>query len=582
MILVLGSGWTGTRLCLRDPRRFITTTRTLEKLSKLTARGINAIQFDLQREETWSNLPPKSDIEATIFTFEILATCLPDLKRLLDKHIPTNQPILCLGTTSCFEAESHESIVSETAPLTGKSIFGTSLADRVKGEEWILAKGATVLHLSGIAGGEDEESGSEYGPSRSIKSFLSAGYIQNGLRLMNFIHINDICKIILILIKKIKEQDGIENSNCICGQRIITSCGAFRVQDWIQALNMDPLPEIPPPDISFKRSKILSISKLVALLPEDYEWTLPVPGVEPVSRGLPTTGLDADVAAAQDRQWELLKENFRGKWQGNTIWYKNKGNENDVNLDHQTFITEMKGATLPAPTLINKSQIQFYFLDAETGVWRGSGLRSTPEGEKVLPLCKKTYTTESNFQFQGVGGRCAVDTNTDNFGAELNFFYERSKSMIIAMYCPDSTGRLLLDSVCIGPLRCGLGCSFSLKPPQSEARGSIDALLLSLQGKTCRKQWRSRSCALIINETNGGELCEYPTTSIQSFSDQERVVQLFDDDLVCSIPASIQAGVGCELYFGCFHTPNYAQIVTLTYDSNGKIERYTLEKWSSN
>ena len=157
MILVLGSGWTGTRLCLRDPRRFITTTRTLEKLSKLTARGINAVQFDLQREETWSNLPPKSDIEATIFTFEILATCLPDLKRLLDRHIPTNQPILCLGTTSCFEAESHESIVSETAPLTGRSTFGTSLADRVKGEEWILSKGATVLHLSGIAGGEDEK-----------------------------------------------------------------------------------------------------------------------------------------------------------------------------------------------------------------------------------------------------------------------------------------------------------------------------------------------------------------------------------------------------------------------------------------
>ena len=432
-----------------------------------------------------------------------------------------------------------------------------------------------------------KKNGSEYGPggpSRSIKSFLSAGYIQNGLRLMNCIHINDICKIILTLIEKIKEQDGTENSNRIREQRIIASCGAFRVQDWTRALNMDPLPEIPPPDISFKRSKILSIAKLIALLPEDYEWTLPIPGVEPVSRGLPTTGLDADVAAAKDRQWELLKENFWGKWQGNMMWYnKKKGNGDDGNLDHQTFIAEMKGTILPAPALIKKSQYHIYFLDAETGVWHGTGLRFAPKGEKILPLNRKTYTTESSFNFQGMGGQCNVDTSTGSFGAELNFFYERSRSMIIVMYCLDSTcGRLLLDSVCICPFRCGLGCNFPLKPPQTEARGSVDALLLSLQGKTCRKQWKSHSCALIINETNGGKLCEYPTTSIQSFSDPERVVQLFDDDLVCSFPASIQAGVGCELYFGCFHTPNYAQIVTLAYDSNGKIEQYTLEKWSSN
>lgn len=570
MILVLGGGWTGTRFCLRDPSRFITTTRTLEKLSKLKAMGINAIQFDLQREETWSNLPPKSNIEATIFTFEILATCIPNLKRLLDKHLPVYQPILCLGTSSCFEAENHESIVNETAPLTGKSVTGTSLADRVEGEEWILAKGAIVLHLSGIVGGE---SSSGYGPSRTLKTFLSMGYIQNGLSLINCIHMNDIYKITQILIKKIKEYSSMEDSNHIHGQRIIASCGAFRAQDLTRALNIDLLPEIPPPDISFKRSKILSIAKLVTLLPEDYEWTLPVPGVEPVSRGL------RKMDAAQDMYWKLLKENFRGKWQGNTTWYiKNQGNGNGGNLDHDTFIAQMKGATLPAPALIKKSQHHIYFLDAETGVWHGTGLRFTPEDEKVLPLNRETFT-ESAFLFQGMGGQCNVDTNTNRFFAELNFFHERSRSMIIVMYCLDSAcGRLLLDSICICPFRCGLGCNFPLKPPQTEVRGSVNTLLLSLRGKTCHKQWRNRTNAL--NEANGGELCEYPTIAIQSFSDPERVVQLFDDDLVCSIPATIQPGGGCELYFACFHTPNYTQILTLTYDSKGKIEQYTLEKWS--
>ena len=151
--------------------------------------------------------------------------------------------------------------------------------------------------------------------------------------------------------------------------------------------------------------------------------------------------------------------------------------------------------------------------------------------------------------------------------------------MIIAMYALDSAScRLLLDSVGIAPFRCSFGCDFPLKPPQSEVRGSIDNFMQLLQGKTCRKQWRSYTRAL--DETDGGELCEYPTKSIQSFSDPDRVVQLFDDDLICSIPADIQAGGGCELVFGCFHTPNFAQMITLTYGSNGKIEQYILEKWS--
>jgi hypothetical protein len=53
------------------------------------------------------------------------------------------------------------------------------------------------------------------------------------------------------LIKKTKEDGSIEDSNhiSVCGQRIIASCRAFRGQDLTRALKMDPLPEIPPPDL---------------------------------------------------------------------------------------------------------------------------------------------------------------------------------------------------------------------------------------------------------------------------------------------------------------------------------------------
>ena len=591
--LVLGGGWTGRRICLRDPTRFVTTTRTQEKLSELTSLGINAVQFDLMDDTTWSNLPDKSDVEATIFTFEILSTQLALFVRLWKNHIASDKPVLCFGTSSCFQGGGdHMSVINESLPLTGKGVTGASLEDRVKGEEWMLKNGATILHLTGTVG--DEESDGKFGKStpRTIRSFISKGYIRNGLRLVNVIHINDIYKIALVSIERLRlehqqntqdvsTKDGLEVH--ARGERILASCGAFRVRDWVEALKFDPLPEILPPDVTMQRSKIVSIAKLSAFLPADYKWTLPL-AVEPVSRGLPTIGPLAPTGVdgvAHDRQWELMKSNFRGKWHGKMIWYKkDKDDEKSSKMDHQAFIAEMKGPILPKPDLVSEGcQYHIYFLDADTGIWHGTGLRFAPNGEKILTLSRKTYNKSGkSFNFKGMGGQCSVDTNENIFAAELNFFYKRSRSMIIAMYKLDSAmGKLLLDSIGVSPFRCSLGCEFPLKPSQVQVRGSLDTLLVSLEGKSCRKQWMS--CTYVLNETSDGKVCEYPTKAVLFFSDPNRVVQLFDDDLMCSVPSEVQAGSGCELVLGCFHTTDYAQFITLTYDSNGKIERFTLEKW---
>ena len=198
----------------------------------------------------------------------------------------------------------------------------------------------TILHLSGIFGDDETNKGScGYGPPQYIKTFLAKGYYKNGFALLNYIHVNDICKIIDILIKKIEDSNN--DAGFVRGQRILTSCGAFRVQELVRAFGMDLLPEIIPPDSTMERSKILSIAKLHALLPQDYDWTLPIAGVEPVSRGLPTTGsvkVDA-TGAAFDRQWELCKINFRGKWQGRMVQYqKDKGEKHGGKVSHDSFI----------------------------------------------------------------------------------------------------------------------------------------------------------------------------------------------------------------------------------------------------
>ena len=573
MILLLGAGWTGTKMCLRSPSRFVATTRSSEKLQNLTSKGLNVVQWDLLKEDTWCNLPPKSDIEATIITFEILASQQSQWELLWEEHIAADRPVVCFGTSSAFKSGGYDSTVNEMAPFSSHvSYSGTPMTDRVKGEEWALSKGATVLHLSGLISDEEEES--RYGVSneRTAKSFLSKGYLKNGLQLLNVIHINDIYNISLLVIEKLKD-----GNPTVKGQRILTSCGAFRVQDFTRALNMDPLPEIIPPHSTMDTSKIISTAKLVSLLPEDYKWTLPVSGVEPVSRGLPTIKMGTRTTGPDnDKQWELLKKNFRGKFRGIAKWYKkDKGEGNGGKLEHEAFIAEMKASILPNPVIVSEDpQYYIYTLDADTLIWHGTELS---KGDRIIPVYRKTYNNHGrNFCFEGLGGQCSTDTKVDLFAAEINFFYERSRSMIIPMYTLNSTtNRLLLETVVITTLRCSFGCNFPFKPPQSEVRGKVEDLIKSLKGKKCHRQTMDSAFVL-----SSGEECEYPTEPIQLFFDSERVVQLFDDDIVCSLPPDIQPGKECELVCGCFHTATYAQIFMLSYNSNGTVEGYMLEKWS--
>jgi len=573
MILVLDNGWIGPWLCLRDTASFITTSCSVEKLSELSALGIKVVHFDLYNEETWSNLPHQSEIDAAVITLEtVLGVRLPQLNRLWETHL-ASKPVICFSSFSSFQSRP---IVDETTPLTcGSDKAGTG-TDRVKGEELILSKGGTILHLSRIVvDGEnnatdprtDQSCTATYGPPQTIKSWLSKEYFKNGLMLLNCIHINDIYKIANTLIEKIKK-----DSDCaehVRGQRILTSCGSFRVQDLARALNMELLPEtIPSTHSAMENSTILCISKLLALLPEDYEWALPVPGVEPVSRGLPTS---------YDRQWELFETYYDGKWQGKTARYKSTGHGGA--LDHSTFIDGIKAAQLPIPVSVDQWEAELYFPNAETAIWQGTGQRF-PQGKKILEFRRKIFNDSGIFFcFEGSLGHTGVNTSSDTLLMEVNFFYQRSRSTIVVRYTSDSNSdRLLLAYISITPFRCGLGCEFPLKPPQDQVRGSIDSFIRSLEGKSCHRQWRSKTHAL--DETDGGELCRYPTSSIKLFSDPDRVIQLFDDDIACSIPSDLPAGGACELVFGCFHTPDYAQMITLTYDSNGKIERCTLEKWT--
>ena len=561
--LVLGGGWVGARYCLLNPSACIATTRSEDKLSVLKSLGIEAVEFDLAREETWSNLPPKDEVSATTITFPLSKSQVPHWDKLLAGHIAVDKPLVCLGTTSVFQVGDHESVVNENTALIDTA--GSLLADRSEGEKWVLSKGAAVLHLSGIVGDHDEGT-NVYGTPRSIHLVFQPGRIhifRNGLQLMNVVHVKDICKIVALIIDKFAD---------VRGERLVVSCGAFRGKDLAKGLSLAALPDILPPDESMKGSKILSTAKLCSLLPAEYEWTLPVPGVEPVSRGLPAVGnlTYFPNCAARNRQWELFKHNFLGKWQGRGLWYDSD--------DHTSFVANLRSKELPPPSkIMPEMESSFYSLDADTVLFRGKGFRISPGGERKF---SRTTFDELGHRFLigQTGGQCSVDFKSSSFGMEINFFHERSRSMIVVLYKPGSTsGKFFLDRICIAPFRCGLGCSFPLKPLQTAVRRSVSTLLAGLSEKTCRMQWMSHSHAL--DETDGGEVQTMPTRSMLLFEDSDsRLVQSFDDDLVCSVPLEVAADQDSKLVFGCRHTDHLFQAVTVSY-SNGKLDRNVYERW---
>ncbi len=112
--------------------------------------GLQAVEFDLAREDTWTNLPPPG-----------VSVCnchrQLDYPALLAEHIAVGKSILCLGTTSAFQVGDHESVINETTPMTGVSVTGESLQIVSKGKTGCYPGGAAILHLSGIVGDVKEE-----------------------------------------------------------------------------------------------------------------------------------------------------------------------------------------------------------------------------------------------------------------------------------------------------------------------------------------------------------------------------------------------------------------------------------------
>ena len=711
-IVVLGGGWVGTRFALLHKPQFnkiIVTSRNDEKVNEQSKCGFNSIKFDIEDEITWKNIPISSNNDISyIITFALDEKFIEIYNKLWVKLNLKEKNVFCLSTTSVYGYKNQHSILTESSPLTGLGVTGKPLTNRIKGEEFVLNNNATILHISGICGDEVENFDTNtattannnnellnkvIGSPRCVKTFIDRGYFKNGLKNINLIHVNDICNIITILLSKIYQ-----NTISINNHRINLSCGAFRIQDFVKALDKSLLPEVVEPiDINFKGNKIVSIEKLLNLIGYKYQWTLPITGVEPTSRGISTKSMKHSVqwdesGDEHDQQWNLMKTNFEGKWVGEAVWYKrenldkiNSSSSNDdgqndeenkkaiiTNENYKKFYDFLSNDDLHVTTsatnsihntnaaLVSRVQSEYfiYFLDSDEGVWHGKGLRFAKNGEKKLSISRnKTNSNGQAFEFPSFGGQASInlyehDSSSSSGGgsvekpvsmlaSELNFFYKRSRSMVICIWklhkdSSSGSSSFMLDSLCITPFRCALASSltsssgsncfylFPHKISQALLRRRVFDLISDIQEidnpnpihitrmirshtvamttETILSSYHSRSyLKLLLYSMNDACMSEekkqnlmtkinntYSSSSSSGSSivddimseKDNHLIQSFDDDIICCIPKNIDISSSSEfeIIAAVKHSSDFFQIVTLKYQK-GKLDYYQMEQW---
>lgn len=172
-ITILGTGYVGSQLLKRYPGAAATR--------RSVATGTHV--FDLEDETTWS-APPLAG-RRVIWTFP--AAPLDRVRSFYGRHLRQAAQIIVLGSTSAYHVSEAQAALApsirEDAPLDTSQ-------PRVQGEEWLRSRGATVLRLAGIRG-----------PGREPADWLRRGRIDDGARIVNLIHVDDIVAVIAAVLE---------------------------------------------------------------------------------------------------------------------------------------------------------------------------------------------------------------------------------------------------------------------------------------------------------------------------------------------------------------------------------------------
>ncbi|XP_035679696.1 uncharacterized protein LOC118418013 isoform X1 [Branchiostoma floridae] len=249
-VLVVGAGFVGSSLAtsLRSEGVQVYCTRRQEG-------GEGTVQFVLEEEETWGNLP--REVDGVVWTLP--ARPFSQVRRFYDTYLQSildsKKPVIVYGTTGRYQVEEEHQWVDE------KTKYGQTASGREEGEDFLQEKGATVLVLAGIWGE------SKTGETRSLKSWIEKGYHVNSInKFLNLAHVDDI----------VMATQEVLNRSEFRGQ-VINVCDGQPMlwRDIVLGFGL----ELPPmtqdrgsPGISQRPSKRVSNSLLQSIMGKDYKF----------------------------------------------------------------------------------------------------------------------------------------------------------------------------------------------------------------------------------------------------------------------------------------------------------------------
>lgn len=260
-----------------------------------------------------------------------------------------------------------------------------------------------------------------------------------------------------------------------------------------------------------------------------------------------------------DRQWELNRRNFAGRWCGESHWF----------LRAQDGVLDLERPSRVIPDTCYAIR----FFDDDHGEWDGSGLLLAPGGCRRLELARDSYNRGGQcWQFEGAGGQSSLtrDPAAARWGHEINLFHGRSRSMLVLLWGRQGPGgegsgedRWRLEAVGAVAFRC------SLTTPPDPPRGSAQDAWTLL---AAQRGWPGQ-LERLRPEAESGE--PPPPEACAPFAPEafalHPVTAAFADGLVCSVPEwlpeeAFTLQVGCRLGEGRFDQ------ISLQFNPEGRLE----------
>ena len=247
----------------------------------------------------------------------------------------------------------------------------------------------------------------------------------------------------------------------------------------------------------------------------------------------------------QQRQWELNRLNFEGRWQGRSHWYLRT-----TTLDYRQ-----------PSRVIDDTCYDIQFSDPDHGSWDGRGLLFAPEGRRRLALSRTAYNSGGNcWQFSGAGGQSSrrVDPTAERFGHEVNVFAGRARSMLVLLWGQHPNAERCgwsLDA--IGAV--GFRCAQTTQQDPARPQQRTEELLKDLEGwpgeRECYPHEQLTPCEPFAAE----QFAIHPLTAT------------FVDGLICSVPEWLPEEA-FRLHIGCRTGADAFQQINLVFDAHQQLE----------